>query len=304
MPQLALGLAAACAASILFDAAVALQALEARAVPSAYSMRPSLLVRLLRRRGWVIATALAILGFPFQVLALSLAPLSVVQPALAVGLLLLLALGVRILGERVGRRELLATCAIIAGVAGASVAAPEESSSHADALALALVLVPLGALAAAPFALPRCPPGLMVLGAGCAFAWTSLSAKILADELSSGALLVALAWLAGIGVAALLGLLAEMSALQRRPAVVVAPTVFVVQVVVPVAVAPLIGGESWGATPLNGGVIVASLLVVVTGAVALMRSPAVSSLLSPPAPEPGDGNGAEAAILELEHQRT
>jgi drug/metabolite transporter (DMT)-like permease len=220
-----------------------------------------------------------------------------VQPALAVGLLLLLALGVRMLGERVGRRELLATCAIIAGVAGASIAAPEESSSHADALGLALVLVPLGALAAAPFSLPRCPPSLMVLGAGCAYAWTSLSAKILADELSSGALLVGLAWLAGIGVAALLGLLAEMSALQRRPAV------FVVQVVVPVAVAPLIGGESWGATPLHGAVIVASLLVVVTGAVALMRSPAVSLLLAAPGPEPVDGDGAQAAVLELEHQR-
>jgi drug/metabolite transporter (DMT)-like permease len=301
--QLALGLAAACAASILFDAAVALQALEARAVPSKHSMRPSFLVRLLRRRGWVFATGLAILGFPFQVLALALAPLSVVQPALAVGLLLLLALGVRMLGEPVGRREVLATCAIIAGVAGASIAAPAASSSHAGALALALVLVPLGALAAAPFALRRCPPALMVLGAGCAYAWTSLGAKILADQLSSGALLVGLAWLAGIGVAALLGLLAEMSALQRRAAVIVAPTVFVVQVVVPVAVAPLIGGESWTATPLHGGVIVASLLVVVSGAVALMRSPAVSSLLAAPAPEPVDGDRAEASVLELEHQR-
>ena len=303
MPQLALGLAAACAASVCFDAAVALQALETRAVPSEYSMRPTLLARLLRRPRWLAATALAILGFPFQVLALSQVPISVVQPALATGLLLLLVLGVRILGETVGRREVLATLAIVVGVAGASLAAPEESSTHAGALGLALVLGPLGALAAAPFALRRCPAWLMVLGAGCAYAWTSLGAKVLADELSSGAVLVGVGWLAMIGVAALLGLLAEMSALQRRAAVAVASTVFVVQVAVPVAVAPLIGGESWGGTPLHGGVLVACLLVVITGAVALMRSPAVSSLITTAAPEGLDGDGPQAPAVDLEHQR-
>jgi drug/metabolite transporter (DMT)-like permease len=301
--QFALGLAAACAASFCFDAAVALQALEARAVPSLGSVRPTLLGQLLRRPRWLAATGLAVLGFPFQVLALSQVPLSVVQPALAVGLLLLLVLGVRMLGETVGQREILCTLAIVGGVAGASIAAPGESSSHAGTLGLALVLVPLGALAAAPFALRRCPAWLMVLGAGSAYAWTSLGAKVLADELSSGALLVALGWLAAIGVASLLGLTAEMSALQRRAAVAVASTVFVVQVVVPVAVAPLIGGESWGGTPLHGGVLVACLLVVITGAVALMRSPAVSNLITTATPEGLDGDGPQAPVVDLEHQR-
>ena len=122
--QFALGLAAACVASFCFDAAVALQALEARAVPSQSSLRLSLLGRLLRRPRWVAATALAALGFPFQVLALALVPVSVVQPALAVGLLLLLLLGVRMLGEPAGRREILSTLAIVAGVTGVSIAAP------------------------------------------------------------------------------------------------------------------------------------------------------------------------------------
>ncbi len=301
--QFALGLAAACAASFCFDAAVALQALEARAVPSEYSMRATLLGRLLLRPRWLAATGLAILGFPFQVLALSQVPISVVQPALAVGLLLLLVLGVRMLGEPAGRREILSTLAIVAGVAGASVAAPEQSSTHAGALELALVLVPLGALAAAPFALRRCPPALMVLGGGFAYAWTALGAKLLADHLHSGDLLVALGWLAMVGVVAALGMLAEMSALQRRAAVAVASTVFVVQVVVPVAVGPLIGDQSWAPTPALGGLLVVSMLAVVTGAVALMRSPAVSTLISTAAPEGLDGDGPQAPIVDLEHQR-
>jgi hypothetical protein len=300
--RLALGLAAACGASILFDAAVALQALEARAVSSSHSLRPALLARLLQRPRWLAATGLAILGFPFQVLALALAPLSVVQPALAVGLLLLLALGVRVLGETVGARELLATLAIIGGVAGASAVAPDQSSEHAGAVGLAVVLVPLGGLAATPFALRRCPAWLMVLGAGGAYAWTSLGAKLLADELSSGAPLVAFAWLAGIGIAALLGLVAEMSALQRLAAVAVAPTVFVVQVTVPVAVAPLVGGEAWASSPAGGAVLVASMCAVIGGAVALMRSAAVAGLIAAP-PEPLDGDGVKPAVPELQHQR-
>src|SRR6188472_1535434 len=99
MNSVALGILAACVASVLYDLAVALQALEARAVSQEHSLRPSLLTRLAARPRWLGATAIALVGFPFHVAALSLAPLTVVQPTLAVGLFLLLFLGVRVLGE-------------------------------------------------------------------------------------------------------------------------------------------------------------------------------------------------------------
>jgi drug/metabolite transporter (DMT)-like permease len=300
----ALGLAAACAASFCFDAAVALQALEARAVPSHSSVRPSLLGRLLRRPRWLAATGLAALGFPFQVLALALVPVSVVQAALAMGLLLLLVLGVRMLHEHVGRREVLSTLAIVAGVTGVSIAAPEQTHSHAGAVGLALVLGPLALAAAAPVLISRSAPSLMVLGAGCAYAWTSLGGKVLADELAASAWPVAIVWLAMIGAMAVLGLLDEMAALQRRAAVAVASTVFVVQVIVPVAVAPLIAGESWAPDFGLGVLLAASLAALITGAVALMRSPAVSVLISTAAaPEGVDGDRPQAPVVDLEHQR-
>ena len=301
--QFALGLAAACAASFCFDAAVALQALEARAVPSLGSVRPTLLGQLLRRPRWLAATGLAVLGFPFQVLALALVPVSVVQAALAMGLLLLLVLGVRLLHEHVGRREILSTLAIVAGVTGVSIAAPEQTHSHAGALALALVLGPLAVLAATPVLMRRCPPSLIVLGAGFAYAWTSLGGKVLADELAAGALIVSLLWLAMIGAMAGLGLLDEMAALQRRAAVAVASTVFVVQVVVPVAAAPLVAGESWAPNVGLGILLAVSLIALITGAVALMRSPAVASLITTATPEGLDGDGPQAPVVDLEHQR-
>ena len=46
--------------------------------------------RLVRRSRWLLGTGLSILGFPLQFIALLLAPLVVVQPALAAGLLVLL----------------------------------------------------------------------------------------------------------------------------------------------------------------------------------------------------------------------
>ena len=83
--------------------------------------------------------------------------------------------------------------------------------------------------------------------AGCGYAWTAIASKLLTDELAAGALLVA-ARLAGDARSASegLALLSEMSALQRRPATHVAPVMFAVQVLVPVILAPLIFGESWG----------------------------------------------------------
>ena len=86
----------------------------------------------------------------------------------------------------------------------------------------------------------------MVLGAGCGYAWTAIASKLLTDELAAGALLVAIAWLATAAASEGLALLNEMSALQRRAATHVAPIMFAVQVIVPVLLAPLIFGESWG----------------------------------------------------------
>ena len=57
-------------------------------------MRPALLVHLASARSGCGAIALAIVGWVLQLLALGKAPLTLVQPVLALGLFLLLALGV------------------------------------------------------------------------------------------------------------------------------------------------------------------------------------------------------------------
>jgi hypothetical protein len=278
----ALGIAAAVVASLLYNTSIALQALEARQVPDEHSLRPSLLGRLLRNRRWLGATVLGFLGWPFEVAALLLAPLTVVQPCLASGLILLLWLGVTRLGEAPGRREFMAVGAITIGIAGVALAAPERTTDHAGAEAIALSLALVGAPILAPY-LFRHRTGivgtLMILSAGCGYAWTAIASKLLTDELAAGAALVGVAWLATVVLSESLALLSEMSALQQRPATHVAPAMFATQVLVPVLLAPLIFGESWANTPFGGVALVAFMAVAVAGTVLLAGSRAVGAVI-------------------------
>jgi drug/metabolite transporter (DMT)-like permease len=293
--MVALGIVCAVAASCLYNASIALQALEAREVAGEHSLRPSLLGRLVRNRRWLGATALGLAGWPLEIGALLLAPLTVVQPCLASGLILLLWLGARKLGERPGLRELVAVAAIILGVVGVALAAPDRTTDHASAGAIALALGLIAIPIAAPYALRgrfrySSPSGgvkvgsaglatLTVVSAGCGYAWTAIASKLLTDELAAGAAILAVAWLATAAASEGLALLSEMSALQQRPATHVAPVMFAVQILVPVVLAPLIFGESWGDTALGGAVLVASMAVAVAGTVLLAGSSAVGAVI-------------------------
>jgi hypothetical protein len=280
---LALGIVAAVGASCLYNASIALQALEAREVPREHSLRPSLIGRLLRNRRWVLATGLGLLGWPLEIAALLLAPLTVVQPCLASGLVLLLWLGAKKLGEAPGRRELIAVAAIVAGVAGVALVAPERTTEHASSGAVALALVLVALPIAAPYLLrgrAAAAGMLAVVAAGFGYAWTAIASKLLTDELATGTVLVAAAWLATAAISEGLALLSEMSALQRRPATHVAPVMFAVQVLVPVLLAPLIFGESWAETPLGGVVLVAFMAVAVAGTVLLAGSRSVGAVIA------------------------
>jgi drug/metabolite transporter (DMT)-like permease len=279
---LALGIAVAVGASLLYNTSIALQALEARQVPGEYSLRVSLIGKLVRNKRWLGATALGLVGWPLEILALLLAPLTVVQPCLAAGLILLLWLGATRLEERPGGREWVAVVAIIAGVAGVALAAPERTTDHAGTAAIGVALVLVAIPALAPYALRNRASAIGILAtvsAGCGYAWTAIASKLLTDELAAGALLVAVAWLATAAVSEGLALLSEMSALQRRAATHVAPTMFAVQIIVPVLLAPLIFGESWGDTPLGGAALIASMAVAVAGTVLLAGSRSVGVIL-------------------------
>jgi drug/metabolite transporter (DMT)-like permease len=289
-------MAAACAASAMYNVAIALQALEARDVPAEHGLRPKLLLQLMRRRRWLAGAALNLLGWPVQTVALLLAPLTVVQPCLAAGLLLLLAIATRVLHEQVGRREILAILAIIVGVVGLGLSAPHRTTNEANADTLAIVLGVIGSLALLPYlvSIVRRATGLPVaISAGLGFAWSSISTKLLSDGLDSGDWGAIIGWAAATGIAAAIATASEMTALQSRGATEVAPLVFVIQLLVPAVLAPVLVHEPWGSTPLGGAVLAVSLLVVAAGSALLASSRVVSALTVGTRPEP-PGRGAAA----------
>jgi drug/metabolite transporter (DMT)-like permease len=275
------GVASAAVAASCFDAGLAVQALDARREPHEHGLRPTLLARLGRRRRWLAGTALAFSGWPFHLLALALAPLSLVQPTLALGLVLLLYLGHRLLGERIGRAEVLAVCGVVGSVALLAWAAPPESTHHASPARIAAGMVPLGLLALIPLALPRLglrpPTVLLSYASGAAYAFTGVTSKLLVDDLRTDALEGVALWAVLTAAVGAAGLLLEMSALQVLPATHVGPNVFVVQVSVPVLLAPLVSGESWADTPLSGGAILIAVATIALSAIVLTRSPAVAA---------------------------
>jgi drug/metabolite transporter (DMT)-like permease len=280
--MLALGIICAIGASALYNTSIALQALEAREVGREYALRVSLIGRLVRNPRWLIATLIGLLGWPLEIAALLMAPLTVVQPCLASGLVLLLILGVTRLGETPGRREYGAVAAIVVGVAGIAWAAPERTTSNAGAVPIAIALFLVTIPVVAPYVVrgrPDAAGTLAIVAAGFGYAWTAIASKLLTDELSDGSLFVAAIWLATAAASEGIALLSEMSALGRRPATRVAPVMFAVQVIVPVILAPLIFEESWSDTPGGGAGLVVAILFVLAGVIALAGSPAVGAVI-------------------------
>src|SRR5207247_9982669 len=88
-------------------------------------------------------------------------------------------------------------------------------------------------------------------------------------------LLRALGFAVAAGLAVGTGLLSEMTALQTQPATRVGPIVLVLQITVPVVLAPLVGGERWGS---NGPGLALALAAVALGAALLASSRAVGEL--------------------------
>src|SRR5258705_372719 len=105
----------------------------------------------------------------------------------------------------------------------------------------------------------------------------------IATKLLSGSL-VAGAWLmAGIGVAVVIStgraaLVSEMTALQRRRATFVVPLAFAIQPFLPGMLEPIYLVERWGTAAFDGVPLIAGLLLVLAGGVAVARTRAVSVL--------------------------
>ncbi len=301
MFELVLGLMAAVGASTLYSLGIVLQAMDAKQTPRGDYLRIALARDLITRARWLLGTGISLLGWPLQLLALTFAPLVLVQPAMAVGLLVLLVLAERMLHERAGRREHLAVCAILLGVLGAALTAPPKSTTHAHDMTLTLVLVILALASVLPYIwrlFRRPPASITMIAAGMGYAWSGVATKLASDDLAHGHLWLAVGWGLSTAAASAIAALSEMSALQSRPAIQVAPVVFVTQTAVPIMLAPILLNEHFTDTPLSGAPLALSLAVLIAGAAVLARSPLLLALMAGDTGHPPDDAQRERVSAE------
>lgn len=282
--MVALGLIAAAAASVAFNVGIVLQAADARQEPATEGLRLSLLAHLARRRRWIAGLLLGGVGFLLQVLALSLAPFVVVQPVLAAGLLLMLYLGVRMLGERVGRAEVAGVVGITAGIGLLAWGQPAGIETVGSETAVVSVMGAMVAISLIPFALRgrgRLDSATFVIVASAlAYGASNIATKLVSDGVDSRSWLLVGIWLATAAATGVVALTTEMTALQRRPATFVVPVSFAIQTFLPVALEPIYLTERWGSAALYGAPLIAGLMLIALGAVAVSRTRTVSALVA------------------------
>ncbi len=150
-PLLLAGLLLALGSAALINLGFLLQHHGLRAQPDP-SVRGAL-----RNRAWLTGQALGWLGFAAQVVAVAIAPLSLVQAFVAGGLALSMPLAAGFFGHRVSRRQLVAVLLIAAGLATLPIATTAVHDRLADGRLIVLAL--LAFPAAIAIALVRRGPG-------------------------------------------------------------------------------------------------------------------------------------------------
>lgn len=275
------GVLVALGAACCYEIAYVLQALEARGQPVEQGMRASLLGSLIRNPRWAGATALSLAAALLQLWAFALAPVTVVQPMLALGLLALPLLARFVLGEHLRAFELAGVAAIVSGVSVIALLGPTHVGRQDGGAGLVVELVVLGLVLMTPFALRRrrLPAEFAVLGAAAGDVLAALALKLAADRLHDSAIVPAVLLLGLAAGSGALALTAEMTALQRLRATQIAPVVVAFQVLVPVATGLAFLGDSWRHTPAGGALLGAALAVLLAGAALLASSRSIEEAI-------------------------
>jgi drug/metabolite transporter (DMT)-like permease len=263
-----------------------------------------LVFRLARQPTWLLGFGCMIAGFAFQVSALHFGPLALVQPILAVELLLVFGyLALRAGQSRAHWRDWAAAVAMSAGVSvflGA--AAPTGGRPHAPAGSWWLAgLASAAAVAVAVAAVQRRSPVPRAAGLGIAtgIAWGFVAAVIkeLSSRIAAGPSAIFSSWsvyvLMVTGAAAML---LASHAMAAGPLAASQPGFTIGDPVVAILLGVFLFDERLGASPGALAAEVAGLLVLALGVWTLSESRLITEAQPPPPdPQAGEDAGQELA---------
>jgi drug/metabolite transporter (DMT)-like permease len=271
--------------ALCYAVATVLQQRGAQLTASRVSLRPRLLLELLKLPAWRAGIAANLAAYGLQFLALRRGSLVLVQPLLVSGLLLALLLGELLSPGALGRRDLLAAVAIAVGLSLFLVAAsPNRGSVSATSAAWARLAAAVGlavvALVWAAFRLrDRQRASLLAAAAGVLFAVTAALTKATGDVVSGGWHDLPTRWppyaLVAVGLAAVMLI---QGAYQAGPLTASLPFLSVVEPTVGVAIGVLlfhehVAVEGWALVSEAVGVV-----LVMRGTWVVTRSTPVSGV--------------------------
>lgn len=293
-----LGVAIALAAAVANAAAAVLQAQEAQRTVRRTTVGFWLLRTLMRSPRWLLGTALMVVAWPLQVLALALAPITVVQPMLATYAVVLLVFARFWMHGRVSWRDVWGVLAITAGIILVVLEAPHRDAANPPASHLIAPVMVVGLIAIGAYAISRVArhgPIPLIIGAGLAYAWVDFADKLLSNALSHRSWALAVVWVATIVAMGAIALLQENAALQRGRVIHVSPLIGALQDPLPVLMSLWAGVETWGSGAGRAAMLAVGLALVVGGALFLRRrgtSQISQGAQTTPAPDPSPGHEA------------
>jgi drug/metabolite transporter (DMT)-like permease len=282
---IALGCVTAVVAGGLFALAAVLQQKMAAARPPGEQLSWRLIVQLARQRTWLIGIAVAAGSYVLQAVALSLAPLSVVQPLLTTEVIFAVPLSVRRHRVPLHPREwaaivVVSTCLVV----GLAAAAPRPGNpivpvtSWLPALATAGALV-LGALGAGRFVHGRARAAAYAIAAAVVMGVEASLMAATAARFGHGAATGFTAWETyAMAACSITVLLLIQSAFQAGPLAVSMPITDALSPATAIVLGVTLFGERLDTSVPHLVVAAAAATLLVAAIVALDTSPVVQAV--------------------------
>lgn len=293
MPIFALGVIVTLGAAVLFNLAPLTQAMAARSEPEAEGLGLGLLVRLVRRPLWLWGFGCEIGGFIFEVVALSIAPLTLVEPLIGAGVVLLALGSSRRLGEALSSGGRLALAATVLGGLAVVVALRHQdqvgrvgSSRSLVFLGLITLAVAGAGVVAAQWGLVQGRQNLVGLGfgvaAGVCNSLSTLATRQIGLVVKDHGLgrLVSSAAVYVLILSSILGLALLQRGYQGGAVLVTYPVASTLTTALPV-----MAGVWLLAEPVPGGsglaMLIVAIILIVVGIVGLGRQGGVARIFGP-----------------------
>lgn len=278
----------------------ALQERDAVRAPGRQVARAGFLLHLLRQPRWLIGSGAAVLGACLHLIALSGAPLTIIQPIGVTGLLFAIVLSAVFNRQRVRVSQVLAGIAVMIGLVGVLTTFPHGSDTPVMSTGTALWLSGgMVAVGASVYLTAHWTPSgaralLLAAAGGAALGTTSGLARVVTSNAVEDPVSV-FGWLTVLaGVTALFGALLLQNAYRTGHFAAAYATLLIADPVVGVGIGALLLGEGVPDTPIEQVGAVLFAFLAFAGTVALARSRHRN-------PEAG---GGKAAIVTTAGSRT